>query len=221
MADDKKTKYMSKKAELLYLKGINEGTICQFDDDFNDVLKQSYILGMPVYFFVKYLNNPGDYDKNYDKSLFVFLCFDDAILVKGKTNFNKRKVHNWVEKDGYVYDPELLMRFNKDLYYQLYKPTDVESIDIKTFRSESMDNEDLYTDARETTIDKLLEDGFIRFALSDSVPIMQRFAKDSEDPEYKMLLDAFLTQVEYDPDKIHRQFVRYTDKLIEKYNIHF
>ena len=221
MVSDKKTKYMSKKAELLYLKGINEGTIVPFDDDFNYVLKQSYVMSMPVYFFVKYLNDPTKYDERYNKALFMFLCFDDALLVKGNTNLSKRSIRSWVEKDGYVYDPELLMRFNKDVYYQLYKPSNVESIDMKTFRDESIDNEDLYTDVRETNMDKLLEPGFIRFGLNESVPIMLRFAKDSEDPEYKMLLDAFLTQVQYDSDKIHNQWVQYIDAYFKEHNIHF
>ena len=61
----------------------------------------------------------------------MFFCFDDAILVRGDDKDLDLKYgkddagHGWIEMDNYVYDPLLMMRFDKDLYYEIYRPTNV------------------------------------------------------------------------------------------------
>lgn len=61
-------------------------------------------------------------------SLYMFFCLDNAILVRGDIKSLELQsgpydaFHGWIELDNYVYDPTALMRFDKDLYYQIYQP---------------------------------------------------------------------------------------------------
>mgnify|MGYP003299039579 CR=1 FL=1 len=124
----KKELYFFRK-EVLFNKGIKEGKIVPFDDCFYEKMSHTYFNCVPISMHIKYLKPLSGPGKCYDRSLFMFFCFDDALLVRadiknlellyGKENAG----HGWIEIDDYVYDPSSTLRFDKKLYYQIYNPT--------------------------------------------------------------------------------------------------
>ena len=78
----KKSLYFSK-MQLLLNKGVADKKIIPFDDEFYEKLNHTYISGLPVSIHIKYLKPIVGPGKCYDRSLYMFFCFDDAILVRG------------------------------------------------------------------------------------------------------------------------------------------
>ena len=126
MLDSLKKKLYFSKLKLLYSKGVAEGKIVPFDEDFYRSMSNTYFASIPVSMHIKYLRPKTGPGKCYDRSLYMFFCFDDALLVRGdKLNlellYGKDNAgHGWIEIGDYVYDPTMLMRFDKDLYYKMF-----------------------------------------------------------------------------------------------------
>ena len=145
-----------KKTHLLIRKGLSEGTIIPFDDDFYDQLSHTYFNCLPVSINIKYLKpilSPGKCDS---RSLYMFFCFDDALLVRGdKFNlelmYGKENAgHGWIEIGDYVYDPTMLVRFDRDFYYQMFSPTNVSKATKDDYVSV---NEDFYNESLKENAD--------------------------------------------------------------------
>ena len=68
--------------QLLLNKGIADKKIIPFDDEFYEKLNHTYISGLPVSIHIKYLKPIVGPSKCYDRSLYMFFCFDDALLVR-------------------------------------------------------------------------------------------------------------------------------------------
>lgn len=141
--------------QLLSDKGIAEGKIVPFDDGFYNKMSNTFFNCIPISMHIKYLKpiiGPG---KCYDRSLFMFFCFDDALLVRGdnkdlELQFGKENAgHGWIEIDDYVYDPSLMMRFDRDLYYKIYSPTNVHKSTKDDYKKV---NGSYYDDVKNTTV---------------------------------------------------------------------
>lgn len=199
-----------KKTHLLIRKGLSEGTIIPFDDDFYDQLSHTYFNCLPVSINIKYLKpilSPGKCDS---RSLYMFFCFDDAILVRAdvknlELEYGKsRAFHGWIEKDGFVYDPTMLMRFDKDLYYKIFQPSNI----VKSTKEEycSLEgNKDYYDDVRNTTIEDFMPGGSKRLDLLNLVPLYKGISKASKNQEFIDDLNDFLTKIQYNEEEIYRQ----------------
>ena len=101
-------------------------------------MSNTIIACFPVSFYIKHSNHMFAQGTCYDRSLYMFLALDDAILVRGNNkdleyNYGKGdEGHGWVEVGNYVYDPSLMVKFDKDTYYALYRCSNVSKIDKKT-----------------------------------------------------------------------------------------
>lgn len=86
----------------------------------------------------------------------MFFYFDAALLVWTKNNDLKLRLgkenagYGWIEIGNYVYNPSLMMRFGKDLYYKIYSPTDVYKATKEIYKKV---NGSYYDDVRNTSID--------------------------------------------------------------------
>ena len=47
--------------------------------------------------------------------------------------------HGWIETEDFVYDPSLMLRFEKNTYYSLYGSSKVTKIDKQTYLSQHKD----------------------------------------------------------------------------------
>lgn len=72
------------KTELLFRKGIDEKKIVSFDeiDGFYEKMSHTYFNGIPVSMHIKYFRPIIEPYRCYDRSLYMFYCFENAVLVR-------------------------------------------------------------------------------------------------------------------------------------------
>ena len=224
----KKSLYFSK-MQLLLNKGVADKKIIPFDDEFYEKLNHTYISGLPVSIHIKYLKPIVVPGRCYDRSLYMFFCFDDAILVRGdnkdlELRYGKDDAgHGWIEMDNYVYDPSLMMRFDKDLYYEIYKPTKVSKCTKEEYCSTS-ECQKLYNDIKNTSIDDFKPYGKKRIELSMTMPLIMGIAQNSGNQEFVDELNDFMTLIQYDEEEVYNELNEAMQKTISslhsaKYNI--
>ena len=201
----KKGLYFSKMA-LLFNRGIKDGKIVPFDDEFYEKMSHTFFNCIPISMHIRYLKPVMPPGKCYDRSLFMFFCFDDALLVRGdnkdlELRFGKENAgHGWIEMDDYVYDPSLLMRFERDLYYKIYSPTDVHKATKEDYQKV---NRSYYDDVRNTSISDFQPGGCKRTDLCVSIPLVRGAADYSTDEGFKKELNEYLELIQYDEKQVY------------------
>ena len=219
MLDSLKKKLYFSKLQLLYSKGISEGKIVPFDEAFYRSMSNTYFASIPVSMHIKYLRPKTGPGKCYDRSLYMFFCFDDALLVRGdKLNlellYGKDNAgHGWIEIGDYVYDPTMLMRFDKDLYYKMFSPTNVSKATKEEYVSV---NGSFYDDIRSTTVSDFQPGGSKRFELCTTIPLVQGIADMSSDEVFKKDLDEYLSLIKYDGEAIYRDLVSECESFVKQ-----
>ncbi len=139
----------------------------------------------------------------YDRSLLMFFCFPEALLARGNNKdleltYGKEHGGNgWIEIGDYVYDPSLLMRFDKKLFYRIYQPTNVAKYTKQEYCSTSGDKE-LYDDITKTTIQDLQNPGLKKLNLKVTIPSIKTIAEASGNEEFIKELNEHLASVNYD-----------------------
>lgn len=225
MFDNIKKKLYFTKADALLNEGIKKGKIVPFDDDFYKQLKKTIIYGLPVSMYIKYLKPILPPGKCYDRSLYMFLCFDDAVLVRAdikdlELKYGKEDAgHGWMELGNYVYDPTMLMRFDKDLYYKIHQPTNIDKSTKEEFCSHE-EAKKFYEDIRNTTIEDLKPYGRKRIDLSSVIPLIYGVAQGSNNSEFLSDLDEFLSLIEYDEEEINNELnEKFKKAYIKRYKV--
>ena len=198
------TKSLKKKlyfyrCELLWAYGRKNGLIMPFEDELYKRLNKIYFNGIPMSIHIKYLRpkmSPGQCE---DRSLFITMGLDNALWVCGdqkdlELNYGKNSAwHYWVEYDGWVYDPTLLLKFKKELYYKIYMSTNIQSRSAEEYKKISW-----YQEIINTKIEDLRPGGKERCHLSVSIPLIQRIAEMSENKDFRDELDEHLKLIKYD-----------------------
>lgn len=200
--DLKKILYFSK-MNLLTRKGLLDGRITPFSDDFYEKLSHTYINCLPVSMYIKYLKPIIPPGKCYDRSLYMFFCLDNAILVRGDIKSLELQsgpydaFHGWIELDNYVYDPTALMRFDKDLYYQIYQPKNITKCNIEEY-CQNEDNRKIYNEVKNTTINDFINNNIRKNELLAVIPLVSGIAELSDDEQFKDDLNNYLKQIKYE-----------------------
>lgn len=214
----KKNLYLYK-MELLFRKGINEKRIIPFDDEFYNKLTNTYIDGLPVSMHIKYFRpiiSPG---KCFDRSLFMFFCFDNAILVRGNNKDLELRYgiecakHGWIEIDDYVYDPSYMMRFDKELYYKIFMPTEINRINKEEYCSNE-DRKKLYDYVKNTTIDDFKPYGNKRVELATIIPLVLSLSQLSDNQTFIKDVKDYLSLIEYDKKEVVDELFKAVQKHI-------
>lgn len=203
-------------------KGAKDGSIAPFDPKFYEQMSHTYIDGLPVSITMKYLRpilGPG---KCYDRSLYMFLCFDDALLVRGDLKFLELKYakedagHGWIEKDGYAYDPSTLYRYPVDLYYKIFGVSNVHKYSRAEYVADS-DNKKFYDRVRNTTLQDYQPNGKYRLDLLTSIPAVKGIADLSGNAEFQQELDKYLEAVQYDEEQIYNRLQsKFLTKIVDQ-----
>ena len=187
--------------EQLINKGILSGKISSFDADLYDKLDNTFINGLPVSLHIKYLKNSfsGNY---YDRSLYMFYCFDDATLVKGcnhyiNLRYNSDEVnHGWIEDEDYVYDPSLMMKFDKDYYYEVFNPSQVQKCSKEEYLSVP-ECKRIYDEIKNTKIEDYMPGGSKRDKLYMTIPLVMDIAKNSCNKAFLLEFNEYLKKIDY------------------------
>lgn len=218
MFDKLKSNLYFSKMKLLIGKGLAEGKIVPFDDEFYKKMSNTYFGCIPISMHIKYLMPQDGLGKCYDRSLYMFFCFDDALLVRAKNKDLELRYgkdyagHGWIEIGDYVYDPSIMARFDKDLYYEIYSPTDVN----KTNKEDYIKiNGNYYDEVRNTKIEDFQIGGSKRTDLCVSIPLVMGIAENSNDENFKTELNEYLKLVQYDGKQIYQELVSKCQKLLK------
>lgn len=193
------------KTQLLFEKGLKEGSIVPFDEAIYEKMNNTYISCIPVSMYIKYLKPIGPIGKCHDRSLFMFFCFGDALYVKGDSKeleleYGKEDdSHDWVEMGDYVYDPSLNLRFKKDIYYQMYCPTNVCKYSKDDYIKK---NKDFYEEVKNTTLQDFKPNGRKRASLCLIAPFLHGIAEIINNKEFKRDVCNYLDSVQYDDVQI-------------------
>lgn len=208
MINSIKKKLYFLKVQLLSSKGFQEGKIVPFDEDFYSKMKDTLINNIPVSIHIKYLKPVIPPGKCYDRSLYMFFCFKDSLLVRGNNknleyNFGKENAkHGWIELDNYVYDPSLLLRFDKDLYYQIYSPTNITKISKNEYNNI---NNGYYDEITSVNREDLKPGGKKRYELAVTIPLIKKIADMKDNEEFKNELEEYLSSICYDEQQVYEE----------------
>lgn len=208
MFDKLRKKLFFAKFRTLGLKASKQGKIMEFDDEIYEKMKNTIISCFPVSFYIKHSDHMFPIGTCYDRSLYMFLALDDAILCRGNNkdleyNYGKgHGGHGWVEVGDYVYDPSIMLKFDKETYYKLYGTTDITRIDKKTYLKE---HKEFVDSVISTDYDDFRPGGKRRLELGVLVLQIRAIASMVDDPEFKKDLAEYLDFIEYDADQIQRE----------------
>lgn len=221
MLNNIKKKLYFAKANRLLIEGIKNNEVIPFDDDFYDKLKHTIIYCLPVSMYIKYLKPTLPPGKCYDRSLYMFFCFEDAVLVRADIKTLELKYgkdnagHGWIELGDYVYDPTTLMRYKKNLYYKIYQPTNITKSTKEDFYSQK-DSKEFYEDVTSTTIDDLKPHGRKRIDLYSVIPLVSGTAYKSNNTEFISELEEYLSLIDYDEEEINNEINEKLQKTKKK-----
>ena len=215
--DSLKKKLYFTRLNILFNKGLKEGKITRFDEEIFDKMSNTIIACLPVSLYIKYSNHLFAQGTCYDRSLYMFLALNDALLVRGDNkdleyNYGKgHEGHGWVEIGDYVYDPSLMLKFDKDTYYSIYGCSNVKKIDKQNYLLQHQDfvDEHVSTDYAEFKPNgkRRLELGVLIFQIRVLSEILgdEQFTKDFND---------YLTLIEYDENQIREERENAIQKIL-------
>lgn len=207
------------RADVLLGKGASKGRVQKFDDEFYQQTSKVYFNCLPISMHLKYLRPTSGPGKCYDRSLYMFFCFDDALLVRGDQKTLALKYgtanagHGWIERGDWVYDPTFLLRFQKDWYYKMFGVSNV----YKCSHAEYVaipENKKIYDQVRNTTLQDYQPHGKYRLDLLTSIPLVKGIAEMSGNLEFQQALDQHLASVQYDEAEISRKLTGQNNKKI-------
>ena len=207
------------KTNYLFAKGLQSGDIVPFDDNFYQQMSQTYINALPVSMDIKYLRPTLGPGKCYDRSLRMFYCFENALLVRGDLKTLKLNApkydpgHGWIEMDGAVYDPTYLMKFNKDLYYKMFGVNNVAKCTLAEYCQEP-NCKAYYDEIKNTTLADYQPGGRKRWELLTTVPLVKGIAELSNNPAFQKELDAYLTSINYDEEQVFNLVTNKINELV-------
>jgi hypothetical protein len=225
MFDNLKKSLYFNKAQLLLNKGLEDGSIKPFDNEFYEKMNHTYISCLPVSMHIKYLKPILSQGKCYDRSLYMFFCFEKAVLVHG---YNKdlelrygrdNAGHGWIEMDGYCYDPSLLLRFKKEIYYEIYRPYNVTKITTDEYKNCCDYNRQFYEDVVKTKLSDFQPNGSKRIDLCVVIPLVQGIAEMETNENFKRELNEYLELIQYDEIQVYEEMNTAFQKCLKKYRI--
>lgn len=218
MLDELKKKLYFAKFKILGLNVSKQGKIMEFDEEIFEKMSNTIIACFPVSFYIKYSKYMFPIGTCYDRSLYMFLALDNAVLVRGNNkdleyNFGKgHGGHGWVEVGDYVYDPSIMLKFDKDTYYKLYGCTGVSKIDKETYVKEHADFVDLVVS---TNFDDFKPGGKRRMELGVLVIQVREMAKLIGDAEFTKELNKYLELIQYDENLIQQERDKFLEEMIK------
>ncbi len=196
------------KRKLLLDKGINSGKVQRFSQGIIDRMDNTIIACFPVSLHMKYANFMFAQGTCYERSLYMFLALDDALLVRGNcldleyTYGPGHGGHGWVEIGEYVYDPATGYRYDKELYYKANGVSNVTRCDRDTYYKEHKEFVDSHVS---TSFDEFKPGGKRRLELGILVRQVITGAELSNNQELLQDLDTYLSKIEYDEEQIESQ----------------
>ena len=213
MLENLKKDIYFKKLSILLKYYYSEGKITLFDEEIFKRMENTYICALPVALQIKYARYFFPEGSCFDRSLYMFLSLDDAILVRGNIKSleylygKKCSRHGWIELGNYVYDPTTMQKFDKNVYYTLYECSNVEKINKEEYLKASRD---FVKQSVSYGIKDFLPNGRKRMQLASIVIQIKNNVKCMNDEHFIMDLKKYLALTDYNEQEIkeeQRQFL--------------
>lgn len=218
MFDELRKKLYFARFEVLITKAYREGKIMDFDDEIFEKMKGTIIACFPVSLYIKYSKYLFPLGTCYDRSLYMFLALDDALLVRGENkdlvyNYGKgHGGHGWIEVGDYVYDPSLMLKFDKKTYYQLYGCSKVFKIDKDSYVREHKEFVDAHVS---TDFDEFKPDGRRRLELGAIVTATEHTVQSSGDEDFAREFYDYLESIQFDRKQIQEERDRVIQDILK------
>lgn len=204
------------KYNILFDKALREGKIEKFDEEIFEKMSGTIIACLPVDLYIRHSNYLFANGTCYDRSLYMFLALDDALLVRGN---NKQleynygvgyEGHGWIEIGDFVYDPSLMLRFDKDTYYALYEISNVNKIDKESYLLEHKDFVDMVVS---NDFSDFMPGGKRRLDLGTYIIQIKSLSELIGDVRFIDDVNNYLTKIKYDEDEINEERKRIIKKI--------
>lgn len=212
-------KLFFEKLNVMFNIGLRDGKIVPIEEELYEEMNKTIIACLPVGTRIKYADQLFAQGTCYERSLYMFLALDNAILVRGNNkdleyNYGKgHEGHGWVELGDYVYDPSLGYRFDKELYYKLYGSSDLAKCDKETYLKEHSDFVDKYVS---TDLNDFRPGGKRRLDLGIIIYQTMVGANLSNNESLLTDLQSFLDNIQYDPSQIKKEREESMDLIFSK-----
>ncbi|MBQ7137015.1 MAG: hypothetical protein IJO43_03475 [Bacilli bacterium] len=211
-----KKKLYFMRLDILFNKAMKEGKITGFDEEIYERMGDTIIACLPVHFYIKYSEYLFDEGTCYDRSLYMFLALDDALFVTGDNkdleyNYGKgHEEHAWVEIGDFVYDPSLMLKFDKDTYYSLYGCSNVTKTDKQTYLLQNGSSIDKYVSHG---FDEFKPNGERRLELGVFVKQIRALSQMVDNEQFSRDFNNYLASVEYDEEQIAEERQKFMQKI--------
>ena len=196
------------KYHILFNKALLDGRITSFDDNIFDKMSGTIISCLPVSLYIKYSNYLFSDGTCYDRSLYMFLALDDALLVRGNSKYLEysygigHEGHGWVEIGDYVYDPSLMLKFDKDVYYSLYECSNVSKINKEDYLLEHSDFVNSYVSH---DYSDFMPDGNRRLDLGILIYQIRVLSEMIGDVSFIEDINNYLSMIKYDEEEFYEE----------------
>lgn len=217
-----KKKIYFNRFNLLFKIALSEGKITNFDNQIYEKMNNTFISCLPVSFYIKYSKYLFPEGTCYERSLYMFLALEDAVLVRGKKKTLEYKYgkdqdgHGWIEIGDYVYDPSLMLKFEKNTYYSLYGCSDIKKIDKESYMAEHGEFVDNYVSHN---LDDFRPNGDRRLDLGLIVIQLKELSILLNDKQFIDDLNDYLNVIEYDEEQIYEERHNIIKKILINNNI--
>lgn len=210
MFDNYRKDLYFKKLNILYNEGIKNNKVFKFDNVFYEKLDKIFVNTLPFSIYIKYLKTNSKDDCWLNTSLYMFIALDDVVLVRANNKnleyaYGKNESrYGWVEDELYVYDPLLLAKIDKKLYYKMFMPSNIERI-TKDEYLKNEENKKIYDYIKNTKLDDFKPNGSKREELTNTIPSIMHLSYINSDPNLKKELDEYLNKIDYNYYKIYKE----------------
>ena len=215
--DSLKKKLYFTRLNILFNKGLKEGKITKFDEEIFDKMSNTIIASLPVSLYIKYSNHLFAQGTCYDRSLYMFLALDDALLVRGynkdlEYNYGKgHEGHGWIEIGDLVYDPSLMLIFDKDTYYSIYGCSNVSKTDKKTYLSKHKEFVDFHVSHN---FDEFRPGGKRRLDLGILIIQLKALSEMLGNEQFTKDFNDYLSFIEYDEKQISEERQKVIQRML-------
>lgn len=190
MFDKIKKRLSDNKVKMCLNYGFSNDLVKSFEPELYKRLDNVIFAGIPASIQIKYLKPMLPPGKCFERSYLITMGFDDCLLVCGDRKdmelaYGKEAAwHYWVEKDGWVYDPTMLLKIEKNLYYKAFGVT----VNTMQTKEELMQDEN-YRKAAAGEFDK--------FILLSAIPLVEGIARLKEDMNFIKEVEEYKQRIGY------------------------
>lgn len=190
-----KNNLFSSRVKSLLNYGFSNDLILQFEPELYERLDHVIFAGIPASMQIKYLKPILPPGKCFDRSYLITMGFDDCLLVCGdrkdmELSYGKDAAwHYWVEKDGWVYDPTMILKIEKNLYYKTFGVT----VNGTQTKEELMQDENYKKSAAGE---------FDKFILLSAIPLVEGIAKLKGDVNFINDIEEYKKRVNYNHEEL-------------------